>query len=219
MKSLIFKLLLLLLLSGIIFCDEVIEGTKNISFNIELTNIDSYPDYFFIAFPVNNSRGAPQIEAIKLEENNTLHLVCKYGGPVIYAIKKNLLKPDDIKFGEVYNREELKKIDSFFTKNKNMISSGKIYCISQVDKSEPYSSITDYYIIESVTSDTLKLKREKIIRKDEDGKIIDELKGDIKGDLLNGSKKNSSVNYIYYSIPLLAIIALVVFIIVRKKKT
>jgi len=218
MKSLIFKLAILLAYSGIIFSDEVIEGTKNISYNIEFTDIDSYPGYIFIAFPVNNSRGVPQIQAVKLEQNNTLHLVCRYGGPVIYAIKKDLLIPDDIKFGVVYTGDELKKIDSFFTKNKNIVSSGKVYCLSQVDKSEPYASITDYYSIESVSSDTLKLKRDKIIRKDEDGKVIDELKGDIKRDLLNCSKKSSSINYVYYSLPLLALIAFVVFIIVRKKK-
>ncbi len=42
--------------------DILTEGKKKISYSFEVTNIDSFPSYTFLAYPVNQSNSVPFIK-------------------------------------------------------------------------------------------------------------------------------------------------------------
>ena len=87
MNSVKIVIVLLFISSSFIKADLLPEGKKKISYSFEMTNIDSYPDYTFIAYPVNFSNGVPDIHAVKLSSGKDLNISCKFGSPKIYAVK------------------------------------------------------------------------------------------------------------------------------------
>lgn len=60
-----FKIIFILsfVFSSFIKADLLPEGKKKISYGFEVTNVDSFPEYTFLAFPVNQSNGVPYLTA------------------------------------------------------------------------------------------------------------------------------------------------------------
>ncbi len=216
-----FKLLIILLFvfSILIKADVIPEGKKKISYGFEVSNIDSFPGYTFIAFPVNQSNGVPDITANILNSNKALHLACRFGAPVIYAVKNENF--DRTYFDSLNNlrddkdREKLLK-DLFL--DKKFIPSIKITCNSYVDKDEKYDVIQENFKIESIRSDTMLIKSQKILYKDRNNNILDAKDSHMKAkdDLVSPTQKFSS--YLLIIIPVLALISIVTIILIRKMK-
>ncbi len=216
MKLLIFLIVSFCLSS--ISADVLQEGKKKISFSFEVTNIDSYPDYIFLAYPVNQSNGRPMIECETVKNSKPIHLACRYGVPVIYAIKKDLFNPEDINVSGINDDQEReKKLTAYFTDNKNLIPSVKVTCSSLVDKEERYSAIQRQYKIESVKSDTMLITTEKILYKNSSGDIIDEKTPGEKGDALSPVDV-AGKNFLYYALPAIALVAIVSIVLIRRMK-
>ncbi|MBZ0202559.1 MAG: hypothetical protein K8I03_06040 [Ignavibacteria bacterium] len=199
--------------------DLLPEGKKKISFSFVITNIGDYPEYVFLAYPVNQSRGRPMIEFTKLEHGKATGLACRYGNPVIYAIKKDLFNPADLDISGIEDeKSQLKKLDSFFTGNNNLIPSLKITCSSLADRDAKYHYVQDEYQIQSIKTDTMIIDRGETIYKDRSGNKINSEESPLKpeGDLLPPTKKYTG--YLYFALPVLAIIAVVSLVVIKKMK-
>jgi len=212
MKTAVKLLFMLFFVFGICIADEIQEDKKKISFSFEVINIDSFPDYVFLAYPVNTSGGTPHIECIQLIQDKPVNLPCKFGpAPNLYAIKKELFNPDNFK---ITQENTSKVLDSLFANNKNLVTSVKISCIGYADKNAPYSGLKDQYKIESITADTMIINLEKTIKTDKNGKIIDES----KGNLMIDPNETGPAKYVYFSLPLLSLVLIVTILMVRKMK-
>ena len=211
MKTISGFLITFFIICGITQSDILPEGKKKISFYFEVSGIDKFPDYVFLAYPVNKSGGVPQNECIVLENSKAVYLSCKYNSPAIFAIKKDIFNPEDIKSDE-NNRIENPKLDSFFANNKNLAGTKEIGCETFADVNAKYNSITDYYKIESIEKDALIIKKDKSVKKDKDGKDIKD-----EGSLYKDSENNNYTGYLYYSLPLISMIAFITFVYVRKR--
>lgn len=199
--------------------DVLPDGKKKISFSFIVTNIVDYPDYVFLAYPVNQSGGKPRIEYRELKQDKSLGLACRFGNPVIYAIKKDLFNPADLDVSGIKDeKSQLDKLDSFFTGNKNLIPSIKITCSTYAERDAKYHYVQDEYRIENIKSDTLVLMQGKTIYKDRNGNIIDTEENIFKpeGDLLPPAKKYAT--YLYFVLPVLAFVAVVSIVVIRKMK-
>ena len=212
MKYIISSLLFIILVYGFVTADELPENKKKISYGFEVTNMESFPDYIFLAYPVNTSGGVTYIQCKQLLTGKTVYLPCKFGpAPNIYAINKDLYNPEIFK---VKDNNSDKFLDSLFENNKDFIPSLKISCTGYAEKSAPYSEIKDQLKIESITADTMIIKLEKTLFMDNKGKVIDESKGGLLDDL-NGRNGN---NYFYYSLPFISLVLIVSIVIIRKMK-
>jgi hypothetical protein len=219
MKQIIF--LIALVSFGSIFADVLPDGKKKISFNFEVTNTDSYSEYVFLAYPVNTSGGRPMIEYVAIK-NLPVHIECRFGTPVIYAIKRELFDAEDLSTDGITNETEKdKKLAAYFNENKNLIRSVKVNCNNYVDKDEKYSSILRQYKITGIAADTMVINTEKILYKDNSGNVIEEKapgeKGDIeKSDVVTPSK--NSMSLLYLALPVVALIAIISVVLIRKMK-
>jgi hypothetical protein len=217
----IFKIMIFLLFvfSSLIKADLLPDGKKKISYGFTVTNIDSFPGYTFIAYPVNQYNGVPDLTANILNSDKVLELACRFGVPVIYAVRK-----------ENFNSSILDSINSIsddkekdlqlkkFFEDKNFIPSIKVTCNSFVDRDEKYDVIQENFRIESIEADTMIIKSQKLLYKDRNNNIIDakDSRMKAKDDLVSPTQKYS--NYLLIIIPVLALVSIVTIILIRKMK-
>lgn len=215
MKLIIF--LIAALAFGSLSADVLPDGKKKISFSFEVANIDSYPDYVFLAYPVNISGGRPMFEYVALKNSTAVGMECRFGTPVIYAIKRELFNGEDLSTAGLTTEEEKdKKLAAYFKENKNLIHSINVSCNNYVDKGEKYSSMTRQYKISRVTSDTMIINTEKVLYKDGSGNVIDEKVPGEKGDVVTPTK--NSLSLFYLALPVIALIAIISVVLIRKMK-
>jgi len=215
MKLIIF--LIAALTFGSILADVLPDGKKKVSFSFEVTNIDSYPGYVFLAYPVNTSGGRPMFEYVALKNSNAVGMECRFGTPVIYAIKGELFNAEDLSTAGLTTEEEKdKKLAAYFKENKNLIHSINVSCNNYVDKDEKYSSMTRQYKISSITADTMVINTEKVLYKDGSGNVIDEKVPGEKGDVVTPAK--NSLSLLYLALPVIALVAIVSVVLIRKMK-
>jgi len=196
--------------------DLLPDGKKKVSYSFTISNLDKYPDYVFLAYPVNQSGGAPMIECEELKQGQQLHLACRYGEPVIYAILKTEFNRSDIFSEEKTNsRDYENKLSEYFSGNKNLIPSIRISCSRYADSDVKYDSEQELFKIEDIRKDTMIVSREKSVYKDRNDNIIDESYNN-RDDNQNGS--GSKLKYLYFSIPLLSLVFIAAVIIIRKQR-
>ncbi len=218
-----FPVFILIFSAGIfstkIFSDLLPEGKKRIQYSFELTNIDSYPGYTFIAYPVNNSNGAPYITANILSQNKPVQLACKFGVPVIYAVKNedfNKAEFDSVcMIDESSPRSE--KLNEFI-QNGKFIPSLKIICDSYANRDAKYNFVNEQFGIESINNDTMIIKSQKTLYKDNNNNTIDakDSKSGFRDDVVSPQEQVGS--YLIIVIPILALIAIITVLVLRKMK-
>lgn len=219
MNNLIIAILLLFVLGSAVKADLLPEGKKKISYSFEVTNLDSFPGYTFIAYPVNNSNGVPMIFGSILSSGKSIGLSCKFGVPVIYAVKNedfdaarfdslNLISDDKAR------EDQLKS----FVNSGKFIPSLKVVCSSFADRDAKYQYVQEMFRIESIDTDTVIIKSAKTLYKDSQKNIIDakDSRSGVKDDIVSPSEKYSS--YLLILIPVLALIAIVSIVLIRKMK-
>lgn len=222
-KYLLFSALILIFSINVItvsiFSDLLPEGKKRIQYSFELTNTDSYPGYTFIAYPVNNSNGAPYITANILSQNKPIELACKFGVPVIYAVKNedfNKAEFDSICLIDESSprSEKLKK----FIQNGMFIPSLKIICDSYANRDAKYNFVNEQFGIESINNDTMIIKSQKTLYKDNNNNIIDakDSKSGFRDDVVSPQEQVGS--YLIIIIPILALFAIITVLVLRKMK-
>ena len=219
MNNLIITILLLFVFGSAVKADLLPDGKKKISYSFELTNIDSFPGYTFVAFPINNSNGIPMIYAGVLNSGKNMDLSCKFGAPVIYAIKNEDF--DGIKFDSLNqisdNNTRSAQLNEFMKKSK-FIPSLKVTCSSFADRDAKYYYVQELFRVDSIESDTMIIRSTKTLYKDTQKNIIDakDSKSGVKDDIVSPSEKYSS--YLLILIPVLALIAIVSIVLIRKMK-
>ena len=219
MNSVKIVIVLLFVLSSIVKADLLQEGKKRISYSFELTNIDSYPDYTFIAYPVNFSNGAPDIHAVKLSSGKDLNISCKFGSPKLYAVKNTAFNSQyfDSLESITDNAQRNGKLKSFIEGNKDFIPASAISCSNFADKDAKYYYVQDQFTIESIKTDSVVINT-KTLYKDPDKNVIDAKDFRMKAmdDIVSPSEKYSS--YLLIIIPVLALVLIVTIVLIRKMK-
>ena len=219
MNNLIITILLLFVFGSAVKADLLPDGKKKISYSFELTNIDSFPGYTFVAFPINNSNGIPMIFASVLNSGKNMDLSCKFGAPVMHAIKNEDF--DGIKFDSLNqisdNNTRSAQLNEFMKKSK-FIPSLKVICSSFADRDAKYYYVQELFRVESIETDTMIIRSTKTLYKDTQKNIIDakDSKSGVKDDIVSPSEKYSS--YLLILIPVLALIAIVSIVLIRKMK-
>jgi len=213
LKSFAGILILLFVIAGTSYSDILPAGKKKISYFFDISGIDKFQDYVFLAYPVNQSDGNPLNKCVILENSKPVFLSCKYNSPAIYAIKKDLFNSEDIVSGNNHWGTKNEKLDSFFT-NINFVKTKVIGCYTFVDKDAEFDRVTVYYSVNSVDTDSLRIKKEKTIRALDNDRVIDEIIEE--SSIINGSENGNTAGYIYFSLPFLSLIAIMTYIAVQK---
>ncbi len=219
MNNLIITILFLFVFGSFVKADLLPDGKKKISYSFEVTNIDSFPGYTFVAYPVNNSNGVPMIYAGVLSPGKSIDLSCKFGVPVIYSVKNedfNAVKFDSLNQIDDDNSRNAQLRN--FIENGKFIPSSKIICSSFADRDAKYYYVQELFRVESIDSDTMIIRSTKTLYKDTQKNIIDakDSKSGVKDDIVSPTEKYSS--YLLILIPVLALIAIVSIVLIRKMK-
>jgi hypothetical protein len=221
MKRYILLLVILFSVISAAKADVLPDGKKKISYNFRLSNINSYPDYSIIAYPVNTSNGVPVIYSYFIKDSSAVNLSCKYGAPSLYIVKNtdfNRQRLDSINMIQDNNLRS-KELHDFFFNNREVIhNSGKISCTSYVSRDEKYDAIEDELKIEKVSGDSMLIKTQRTIFKDNNGTIIDakDSKSSIREDVVTPSA--SYTGYLIVILPVLSLILIVSILLIRKMK-
>lgn len=219
MNNLIIAILALFIFSSAVNADLLPEGKKRISYSFEVTNLDSFPSYTFVAYPINTSNGVPMIFAIHLKSSKNIELPCKFGSPVIYAVKNEDF--NSVKFDSLNqisdNNIRSAQLNEFMINGK-FIPSLKINCSSFADRDAKYYYVQELFRVESIDADTMIIRSTKTLYKDTQKNIIDakDSKSGVRDDIVSPAEKYSS--YLLILIPVLALIAIVSIVLIRKMK-
>lgn len=219
MNNLIIAILALFIFSSAVNADLLPEGKKRISYSFEVTNLDSFPGYTFVAYPINTSNGVPMIFAIVLKSSKNIELPCKFGSPVIYAVKNEDF--NSVKFDSLNqisdNNIRSAQLNEFMINGK-FIPSLKINCSSFADGDAKYYYVQELFRVESIDTDTMIIRSTKTLYKDTQKNIIDakDSKSGVRDDIVSPAEKYSS--YLLILIPVLALIAIVSIVLIRKMK-
>ncbi|GEM_PF-1454008 len=219
MNNLIITIVLLFVFGSVLKADLLPEGKKKISYSFEVTNTDSYPDYTFVAYPVNTSNGKPMLYGAILNAESKIELSCKFGVPVIYAVKTSEFNTQAFDSLNNIGNDDLrvKELKSFIETGK-FIPSLKVVCSSYADRDAKYSFVEEQFRVESIETDTMVVRSVRTLYKDSQNNIIDakDSKGNIRDDIVSPTEKYSS--YLFIIIPLLALIGIVSIVLIRKMK-
>lgn len=219
MNNIIIAILVLFIFSSAVNADLLPEGKKRISYSFEVTNVDSFPGYTFVAYPINTSNGVPMIFAIVLKSSKNIELPCKFGSPVIYAVKNEDF--NGVKFDSLNqisdNNIRSAQLNEFMINGK-FIPSLKINCSSFADRDAKYYYVQELFRVESIDTDTMIIRSTKTLYKDTQKNIIDakDSKSGVRDDIVSPAEKYSS--YLLILIPVLALIAIVSIVLIRKMK-
>ena len=213
----IFSVLTAVIFSLSLLADVLPEGKKKVTYQVEIVNTGDFSDYIFLAYPVNVSGGKPMLEAVKVESGKPFYLQCRFGVPVIYAISKNKFNPEDINTDGIQNEDEKdKKLKDYFETNTSLIPSIKVNCTNYVDKDAKYSQILRKYKIAEIKSDTMIINTDKVQYLDKSGNVLEEKSPGEKGDVVD--PVSSSINILFYAIPVLALVAIITIVLIRRSR-
>lgn len=205
--------------SVFIYADLIPDNKKKISYSFQVTNIDSYPDYTFIAYPVNFSNGVPDIHAVKIPSGKEMNISCKFGTPKLYAVKNSVFNSQYFDSVESIREDAQRnsKLKALIENNSDFIPAVKISCSNYADKDAKYYYVQEEFTIESIKTDTV-IINSKTLYKDSNKNIIDAKDSKMKArdDLVTPEKKYSG--YLIIIIPILALISVVTIILIRKMK-
>lgn len=143
--------------------DIIPVGYRGVSYCFQISNIEDYKDYTFIAYfqePMGGHEIIDQDECVGFY---------KFSNPKIYAIKSSDFNHSDI--GTGYENEKI-----YFNTNQNLVSSDlKIESLSTVPLTDPRSGIVDVLEIKDITEDSLALMKSKVIYTYTDGRVEEKI--------------------------------------------
>ena len=164
MNRIVIFILVLLAGYGTASADVLPDGKKKVSYNFRIENIDSYPDYSFLVYPVNVSNGIPVLHSYFIKDSSWIDIFCKFGSPALYIIKNSDLNKSDLdsinSIGD--NNTRANALREFFDSKKSLMTrSASINCISYVGRDAKYDVIQDELKIEKASGDSLVIKNSK----------------------------------------------------------
>ncbi len=221
MNRIVLSLIVLLAGYGTASADVLPDGKKKVSYNFRIENIDSYPDYSFLVYPVNVSNGIPVLHSYFVKDSSWIDIFCKFGSPALYIIRKSDLNKsalDSINSIED-NNTRANALREFFDSNKSLMTrSASINCISYVERDAKYDVIQDELKIEKASGDSLAINTSKTFYKDKYGNILEakDSKSGVRDDVVTPAA--SYTGYLLIILPILALVLIVSIILIRKMK-
>jgi len=143
--------LILLVVPSLVSADIIPVGYKGVGYCFEVSNIEDYQDYTFIAY-FQEPMGGHKVIA----EDDCVSFY-KFSNPTIYAIKNSDFNEEDI--GSEYENEK-----SYFNSNLNLLSSDiEIKSISTIPENDPRNKIIDVLEITSLSENNFALTKSKVV--------------------------------------------------------
>lgn len=137
--------------------DIIPTGYKGVGYCFEISNIENYLDYTFIAYfqePMGGHKVITKDECVSFY---------KFSNPTIYAIKNSDFNEADI--GSEYENEK-----TYFSSNPNLLSSDiEIKSISTIPDNDPRNKIVDVLEITSLSENNFALAKSKVVYTYTDG--------------------------------------------------
>lgn len=207
--KIVFSIIFLLILvstTSVAFADVIEPGMKEIKYYYEVSNIDNYPDYVFLA----HGNPSPIVEIV----NSSEFSFYKFSTVSIYAIKKS-----DFNENELKNMDE-EELENFFKNDPRVIRSDIELqgSYKNVIIADPLDKALVVLEVKSIKENKLEIKKSKVVYEYVDGtkeeeKFIDQ-------NTTPEPSKNSvwSDQVFYIIIPILAIIVIGVILIARRYK-
>jgi hypothetical protein len=210
MKLLNFSIILIFLLivvsiTGTSSADVITPGEKNIPFSYQLSNIQDYPDYVFILHGTPN----PSIEVL----NSSEFSFYKFSTCSIYAVP-----------GTVFNQMQLNEmndtqVSEFLTSDTRVARSAlKLEgSYGNVNEGNPLQSALIILNIKSLQGNNLDIQKEKVIYTYSNGQKVEEpfqSQNQTPEPTISGQSWDS---YIYFIVLPIIALALILFIIIRRR--
>jgi hypothetical protein len=140
--------------------DVLLPNQKQISYCFEVTGMDAYPDYVFLAYFSRATGGHTTIDTGKCVG------FYKLAVPMLYAIRRSL-------YATSMPPTERQAEQTYFTTNPNLIRSDiGIHSPGAVDKSDPIDEIVDVFHVASVDDTKLNIVPESVRYTFSDGKKV-----------------------------------------------
>ncbi len=199
------------LLPSVVLADVIFPGPnlyKSVGYCFEISNIDDYPDYTFIAHPLAVGTGH------KIIKQGDCISFYKFSRPTVYAIKNTDFDKNSI--GTGYENEK-----NYFETNTKLIPSGiEISSIGYIDSNNPLKSAVDVFSIVSLTDNGLEIEKSKVIYTYTDGTT--EEKAYLHDTRPEPSRKlfvpSWFTEFWYIILPILAAIVIVIILLLRRRK-
>lgn len=221
MNRIVIFLIVLLAGYGTASADVLPDGKKKVSYNFRIENIDSYPDYSFLVYPVNVSNGIPVLHSYFVKDSSWIDIFCKFGSPALYIIKNSDLNKSALdsinSIGD--NNTRANALREFFDSKKSLMTrSASINCTSYVERDAKYDVIQDELKIEKASGDSLVINNSKTFYKDKYGNILEakDSKSGVRDDVVTPAA--SYTGYLLIILPILALVLIVSIILIRKMK-
>ncbi|HLC52423.1 MAG TPA: hypothetical protein VJI98_04225 [Candidatus Nanoarchaeia archaeon] len=206
-KLIILLSLILLVAPALVSADIIPVGYKGVSYCFEISNIEDYQDYTFIAY-FQEPMGGHKV--ISKEDCVSFY---KFSNPIIYAIKNSDFNEADI--GTEYEDEKL-----YFSSNPNLLSSNfEINSISTIPENDPKNKIVDVLEITSLSENNFVLTKSKVVYTYTDG-TTEEITYTNQNTRPEASRQPILPRWFaklwYIIIPLIAVLAFVAILLIRK---
>ena len=198
-------LLILISITGTSSADVINPGEKNIPFSYQLSNIQDYPDYVFILHGTPN----PSMEVL----NSSEFSFYKFSTCSIYAVP-----------GTVFNQMQINQmndtqVSGFLTSNPQVARSDlKLEGIYKtVNEANPLENALIILNIKSIQGNNLEIQKEKVIYTYSTGQKVEEpfqSQNQTPEPAITGQSWDS---YIYFIVLPIIALAIILFIITRRR--
>lgn len=199
-------ILFLLSLPSVAFADIIEPGMKEVKYYYEISNIDNYSEYVFLA----HGTPSPSIEIV----NSSEFSFYKYSTVSIYALKKS-----DFNENEFKNTGD-EELENFFKNDPRVIRSNiELYgSYKNVVIADPLDKVLVVLEIKSIKENKLEIEKSKVVYAYVDGSKEEEK---FKDQNITPEPSKNGVSFwigqlFYIIIPVLAIIAIGLIIIARR---
>ncbi len=203
MKKLGLIVLTIILFSSIVYADLVPAGQKYVDYCFIIENQKDFSDYTFIL------HGGPLTDAKIIPEGECVHFY-KAAQPYIHAIKNSefdnqtlnsLLRPK--------SSEDMQKLNDYFDANSYMLKSNlQLKNYGYVSTSDPLKEAKDILTIKFLGNGFI-IEKNKIIYTYENGENEEKMYDSKE---FPNSKINILVYFVYFGIPLVCLILLIVLL-------
>jgi hypothetical protein len=187
-----------------VYADVIEPGKKTIPISYVIENINDYQDYIVLL------HGNPSPDYIIL--NSSSFNFYKLSDTSIYAVSKSQFNESDLQ------GKNQSSLDSYFKNNSQVINSSLkldgIY--KSVGTYDPLSNVTIVLRIKSINPSGMEIEKSKIIFQYSDGSTIEKPFPNQNSTPNNPSQPAGILSYWYYILPILAALAILIIILVRK---
>lgn len=175
-KSLVALTLFFLIAPTIASADMISPQEKRVDYCVEISNLNSYPDYEFILGSSKISEPGiyePEESPQVIYEGGCFRFY-KFAKPSIYAIKKSVMAENSIDLNYISQYQEKHRFEEnrdFFKEHSSLLvpSAIRIQSVATIPVNSPLKGIVDVLEVVSLNDDKLEIRKAKVIYTYTDG--------------------------------------------------